>query len=353
MMKRILVPLDGSPLAERALAVAAKLARATNGMLILVQSLAVPVEYGSPFVPQVVPLAIVENERRAQAYLTRQTELPMLSGLSVETCVRSEVPALAILDAATEHRADVIVMTSHGRAGFSRWAFGSVAEHVARQAHIPVLILRQRQMPFWTEGAELVEAPATPGTRPVLPDLHVLVPLDGSPLAETVLDPAVTCAVALVRGVEQATRAERGSIGCHVHLVLVVRPYDTLAENLPEALVITGAEKYLRQVTERLSAAHSDITVSWGVYSAGDVAEALTAIARGATTDGHLELLPVAGEGNEEATSGPCTLLAMATHGRTGVMRWVWGSITERVVQRTQFPLLLVRPSQMGAVSGV
>ncbi|MGO8946103.1 MAG: universal stress protein [Ktedonobacterales bacterium] len=347
MMKRILVPLDGSMLAERALAVAEKLARATDGSLILVQALAAPVEYGSPLIPQVVPLTIVEHERRAQAYLTRQAELPMLSGVPTQTCVLAEVPAVAILNAAATYQAELIVMTSHGRSGFSRWVFGSVAEHVARQAEIPVLVLRQHQLPFWTEGAELVEAPEAPVASEPFPELRVLVPLDGSHLAEAALEPAASCAVALVRGVEQASRVPRGSIGCHMRLVLVVRPIDEFAENIPEAVLVLNANAYLRQTAERLQQAHPDVSVSWEVATGGDVAESLLTILHGAELGA--ERQPAFGQTDVAPPVNPYTLLAMATHGRTGIMRWVWGSITERVVQKTQLPLLLVRPNHNSA----
>ena len=324
MMKRILVPLDGSPLAERTLALAANLARSTDGALILVQALTLPVEYDSLLVPHLTPLDIESKERVAQAYLTRQVDLPMLSGLPVETRVRTEAPALAILNVAAECRADMIVMTSHGRTGFSRWVFGSVAEHVARQAEVPVLMLRERQLPFWTDGAELVEMPPTQRQGGPLPVLRVLVPLDGSPLAETVLDPAASCVRALVQGVRRATGSEvTSSGGCLLHLVLVVRPIDTIAENLPQALVVSGAKKYLGEVVAGLHDAYPDIPVTSDVIAQGDVAGAL------------IEIL----DGEEEYS-----LLAMATHGRTGITRWIWGSITERMVQKTQLPILLVRP---------
>ena len=324
MMKRILVPLDGSPLAERALAVAANLARPTDGALILVQALTLPVEYDSLLVPQLTPLDIKSKERVAQAYLTRQVDLPMLSGLPVETRVRTEAPALAILNVAAECRADMIVMTSHGRTGFGRWVFGSVAEHVARQAEVPVLMLRERQLPFWTDGPELVEMPATQGQGGPLPVLRVLVPLDGSPLAETVLDPAVNCVRALVQGVRRTTGSEAtSSAGCLLHLVLVVRPIDTFAENLPQTLVVSGAKKYLGDVVAGLHDTYPDIPVTSEVIAQGDVAGALIGIL----------------EGEEEYS-----MLAMATHGRTGITRWIWGSITERMVQKTQLPILLIRP---------
>ena len=71
---------------------------------------------------------------------------------------------------------------------------------------------------------------------------RILVPLDGSPLAETVLEPATSCTLSLMQGVEQAIRSPRGSTSCLIHLVLVVRPIDSLAENRPEALLVSGAE---------------------------------------------------------------------------------------------------------------
>lgn len=324
MMKRILVPLDGSPLAERALAVAANLARSTDGALILVQALTLPVEYDALLLPQVTPLDIESKERVAQAYLTRQVDLPMLSGLPVATRVRTEAPALAILNVAAECRADMIVMTSHGRTGFGRWVFGSVAEHVARQAEVPVLMLRERQLPCWTDGPELVEMPPPPGQGGPVPVLRVLVPLDGSPLAETVLDPAASCVRALLEGVRRATGSEEtASAGCLLHLVLVVRPMDTIAQNLPQALVVSGAKKYLGDVVARLHDTYPDMAVTSDVMAQSDVAGALLGIL----------------EGEEEYS-----LLAMATHGRTGITRWIWGSITERMVQKTHVPMLLVRP---------
>ena len=352
MMKRILVPLDGSPLAERALAVAAKLARSADGTLILVQALPMTFVYESPLVSQALPPANLAEKPYAQAYLTRQADLPMLSGLPIETAVLTGTPALCILEAVTEHRADMIVMTSHGRSGFSHWVFGSVAEHVARQAHVPVLVLRQRQLPFWTEGAELLELPKAPGHVDTIPSLRVLVPLDGSPLAEGVVEPAASCALTLVRGVEQAIGSLPGSIPCLLHLVLVVRPLDALAENMPEALVVSGAETYLKETAKHLEEAHSGVTVSWEVVTGSDVASTLVSMIEGAKPSEDQIVLRTSAETvpaqGVPATVNSYTLLAMATHGRTGVMRWVWGSITERVVQKTDVPLLLVHPHQNG-----
>ena len=192
-------------------------------LCILVQALATPFTYDA-WIPETVALALPEREREARAYLTRQAELPMLSGIPTRKDVPSGVAAQAILNAADVYHADLIVMTSHGRTGVSHWVFGSVAEHVARQAKIPVLVLRQSQSPFWVQGADLVNALHGASGKVAIPDLRVLVPLDGSPLAEAALEPAASCAVSLARGVEQATGAVQGSVGCRLHLALVVRP---------------------------------------------------------------------------------------------------------------------------------
>jgi nucleotide-binding universal stress UspA family protein len=326
MLKRILVPLDGSELAERALAVAARLARQNNGSLLLVQAVEMPIAYDA-WIPATFAMALPEREREAKAYLTRQAELPMLSGIPTRTDLPRGAAAQAILNAADEYSADLIVMTSHGRTGVRHWVFGSVAEHVARQSKIPVLVLRQSQFPFWVQGAELVNGVPRVPDKLAISGLRVLVPLDGSPLAEAALEPAASCAVSLVRGVEQATGSAQGSVGCHLHLALVLLPFETLAENMPEALVLTGAETYLQRVAKRLCSAHPGLEITWEVYAAGDVAESLVKLLQ------------------RDKTGEPFTMLAMATHGRTGVMRWIWGSITERVIHKTQLSLLVVRSS--------
>jgi nucleotide-binding universal stress UspA family protein len=87
-----------------------------------------------------------------------------------------------------------------------------------------------------------------------------------------------------------------------------------------------SAQKYLPEVAERVSSAHPEVHITWEVATASDVAHFLVSLVR-----------------REDPSY---TLLAMATHGRTGIIRWVWGSITERVVQKTQLPLLLVRPAK-------
>ena len=231
----------------------------------------------------------------------------------------------------------------------SHWVFGSVAEHVAREAKVPVLLLREHELPFWTEGAEQAGMPKAVGQVGTFPSLRILVPLDGSPLAETVLEPAACCVVSLARGTELAIGIPEGSIECLLDFVLILRPLDITLENMPGALVLTGAETYLNRVANRIVGAHPGLAVSWDIVAGTDVADTLVRIVEGKEPiEGQKVLLTSGKSGPTPGRGEPreYDLLAMATHGRTGIMRWVWGSITERVVQKTKLPLLLVRPER-------
>jgi nucleotide-binding universal stress UspA family protein len=123
---------------------------------------------------------------------------------------------------------------------------------------------------------------------------------------------------------------------------------DALAENMPEALIVSGAEAYLKKTAGSIEKAHSSVRVTWEIVVGSDVAGILVSMAEGSRpADGEvIHLASSEAESAHISADSAYTLLAIATHGRTGIMRWVWGSITERVVQKTEIPLLLVRPRQ-------
>ncbi|HEX6797367.1 MAG TPA: universal stress protein [Ktedonobacterales bacterium] len=323
MYTHVLVPLDGSERAERALPVAERIARASKGRITLLQAVNMPLPVGAPYDTAALSASSIEQcEAEATAYLTRIAGWPLLSGLQVETVVATGAPALVILDIAAEKGADLTVLCGHGRTGASRWVLGSVAEHVARQSPVPVFVLR-------AQGP----TPAHPHPDPDQP-LHVLVPLDGSPFAEAALAPAAEMTLALagtaaVEGLRHGALAERAAM----HLSLVLPPYDLDRENLPDTLALDGARTYLRRTADHLRDTYPRLQVTWSVASGLDVADAL---------------LRVAETGEDTEGAGPasrCDLIAMATHGRSGISRWTLGSITERVLHGTKLPLLIVRPA--------
>lgn len=146
MYQHILVPLDGSELAEQAIPHARKLAQPPARLSLLramPQEYIAAVEqagrYASKFSTEET-LAKAEAEERA--YLSRVAQELQQEGYQVSTQVTRRGAAEAILDYANHHGVDLIVIASHGRSGIRRWILGSVTQKVLHSAHIPVLVIR-------------------------------------------------------------------------------------------------------------------------------------------------------------------------------------------------------------------
>jgi nucleotide-binding universal stress UspA family protein len=323
MFKRILVPLDGSPRAMRALPVAARLARTSNGRVVLVQVATAPVDYSacnatSPMLLQETIDAELEVTNR---YLERVANTNELAGISVEIMALFGSPAQAILSAASTYPADLIVMCSHGSTGLKRWVMGSVALKLARYSPVPVLILRQ--------DGSIPAYPRSDATRP----LRVLVPLDGSVLAKAAVLPAAQLVTALA-----------GQGASALHFVRVVKLPPDIEEQSREGLdpvlreqVLHKAKIYLDSIVRQLREGPlvgTKLSITWSVVIENDAAEGITSVAEN-------------GEDAEGAGAfGGCDIIAMATHGRGGLQRWAMGSVTERVLGLTRLPVLVVRPHE-------
>lgn len=305
MFSRVLVPLDGSQRAELAVPVAAKIAHANGGMVILVRALTMPTDYGAWAVAPVSGEAIAGEASAYADYLAHIAVSPALTGLTVERVVSYGMPVMAILDTIQTHQADSVVMTTNGRTGLTRWVLGSVARQIACQATVPVLVLHEH-------GPTLGDIARDGTSSP-----RFLVPLDGSPLAEAAVTPAAALAQAL---------AQRAAL----HLALVISPYDQTATNLSEAALVEHADTYLRGVTACIQQQYPSITVTRSISTNFDAADTLIRCAQqGDATPG----LPAI---------APSDAIVMATHGRSGITSWVMGSVTERVLNATSLPLLVV-----------
>ena len=136
MLTTVLVPLDGSALAEYALPYAARLARAAGGRLVLVRA--------APDAPA---------RQRAEAELAAVAERLFTEGVPVEAHVRRGAAGDVILEGARAWAAGLIVTATHGRSGVGRWLHGSVADHVLRHAPVPVLLVSRACERRWPEGA--------------------------------------------------------------------------------------------------------------------------------------------------------------------------------------------------------
>ena len=150
-IEKILVPLDGSALAESAIATAVEMAHPGVGNLMLMRAAEAHTFPGAD--PTDAQVAVV---REAETYLAGVAERLKQQGLTkVETSVWYGPAAAAIVDAARARKADLIVMTTHGRGGLGRLVLGSVAESVLRGTTTPILLLRAPEAP--------VEAPKGTG----------------------------------------------------------------------------------------------------------------------------------------------------------------------------------------------
>lgn len=294
----VLVPLDGSELAETVLDLAAATARRTGGSLILItvpQVHGLDVAWyasGAPDAAALVPMEsmLLQSRESSEAYLAATVAHLQNQSIPVETALINAAPADAILDAAQEHGASLIAMVTHGRGGLDRWAFGSVTSRVLQLAAVPVLLARG-------------------GSQPAHADLdRILVPLDGSPLAEAIL-PVVAN---LARG-----------FGARV-LLLHVTPELSVLENAARLTVAQAAyqermTEYLGGVVDRLE--QEGVEAEAQLLVAADPAEALLARAEYRDVD----------------------LLAITTHGRSGLVRLAYGNVAERLLHHTTKPALVVR----------
>lgn len=157
MYKTIMVPLDGSALAERALAHAVEMARCGQGRILLLRVIA-PGDRTLAWADLDYDQTVAEDEmvRRghAESYLEEMRERPELKDLVYLTRVPCGNPAEEILDYALTEKVDLVVMSSHGRTGLGRFFMGSVAERVVRHASCPVLVVAAEHSPPADEAAK-------------------------------------------------------------------------------------------------------------------------------------------------------------------------------------------------------
>lgn len=335
MFRRILVPLDGSKRAEQALSVASRLARVSDGTILLVRVVPVASEYdrymgGMLTEPNSIMSAAVEQDAidaafdEARSYLEITTK--ELEGIKFETKVLFGPAAVQILDAIQSLQSDLVVLCSHGYTGFKRWTLGSVADKVVRHSSVPVLLLH--------EHAGVPTNLHPEGIRPV----RILVALDGSYLAETAVMPAAQLSAAL-------SAPAPGSL--HLAWVLPLTATDVSGEVESRVKIseqdIKDAETYLNTVKQWLDeseAAPANLLVTTSVDIGVDVAETLISMAEVGQEESGAEIKK--GEG-----FGGCDVIALATHGRGGIQRWVVGSVTERILSASRLPLLIVQPQTM------
>jgi len=141
MYKRVLLPLDGSPLAEQALPHAAAIAEHFQSKLILLKVL-VPLARNLNTPPGAVKIAEVATKKLANEYLDQVAAKIQDKGFPITTVTVSGRSHEKIVHFAELEQVDIVVMCTRGQSGISRWLMGSVADQVARSVNVPVLLIR-------------------------------------------------------------------------------------------------------------------------------------------------------------------------------------------------------------------
>lgn len=296
MARQILVPLDGSSLAEKVLHCAKMLGRALPAELVLLHSVSIPYDPGAIQAGRRTDALAEQLDRGSREYLGKVAGDLRGAGLKVRLVVEQGPAAEAIVDTAADPEIQLIVMATHGFGGADQWARGSVAERVLQLASVPVLMLCSLK-----EGA---------GRQPTS-CRRILVPLDGSRVAEQILTPTISIA--------KATNAE-------IKLLRVSIVY-TSGEFVGDLCIpLEGTLQTAGQIA-------SDYLDRVAIHLAEQGIKATTVVQMG----------PVAESIVEYAESNQIDLIAMCTHGRTGPGRWTLGSVSDRVLRSGCIPILLVR----------
>ena len=141
MSKKILVPLDGSPLSEAVLAHAQALAISEGAEIVLLQVPMIPNTELHSRNPALITNIIKEIEQEAEMYVDTKVSKLISKGAKASGMTRDGSVPDTILAVAEEIHADVIAMSTHGRTGVSRWLMGSVADKIVHHAHIPVMLI--------------------------------------------------------------------------------------------------------------------------------------------------------------------------------------------------------------------
>ncbi len=303
MYSRILIPLDGSKTAEQALPYGRCLA----------DKLRIPVElltvidtagfgaHASANRARLLSILREDQIGRGKSYL--EFISGSFPGLHVKCTLNHGNAAEVIIDRAAEDKNTLIALATHGRSGLQRWLLGSIAEKVVRGSGNPVLLVRAK------EKAE---------NRGVVTLKTVIVPLDGSELAESVF-PMVA---------EVAKKLDLKVVLFRAYDVPYARyatneSYYNIGLNSRELIAIArdGANEYL----EKKAAAVTKL----GVNKVRHISK------EGMASD---EIIALARETSD-------SLIAMCTHGRSGITRWAMGSVTENVVRHASAPVLIRRAS--------
>lgn len=288
MFKRILVPLDTSPSAEKALPIAIQIARQSRGQIVLLR-----VVSGQTAVLPLRRQPEQERRRKAHSYLRLLRQTHGCEQCEELVISHSGNPAKVILDTIKSHDIDLLVMSKHGQSGLGNWLLGSVTEKVLRYATCPVLAVRDSTIPR-----------------------HTLFALDGSDKAEEALAPGLALVRSLQSDVTLLHVAQEEDLP--PEQLMQLQQNDSLTAAQFEKILSKYGHDYLMKVQNE----QKQVNEEW-------------------------QLAVVTGEAAPKildySSNQGVDLIVINSHGRTNVARWQYGRVSERVLRRAKGAVLLVR----------
>ncbi|MEZ4572895.1 MAG: universal stress protein [Thermomicrobiales bacterium] len=291
MPKNIIVPLDRSDVAERALPVAVTLARQLEARLYLISVLEVSPDAADRFAEQAPDEPLNEPLRSAledvEAYLGN-----IASGLDTAVAATQVLigadPAVEIDATVLELDDALLVMTGHGRSGIRRLVLGSTTTRLVQLASYPLIVVPAECNVFgYPESIS-----------------RVLLAMDGSSFAEYA---------------QEVTLDVFPADDLSLHLLRVVDPVEAVDTDIRGR-----ASDYLGKIADNLSARGRTVTWTVDVAYSADIANRIVI--------------------NAHVTE--CDLIALATHGRTGFSRWYYGSVADGVLRSATKPVMIIHPSE-------
>jgi nucleotide-binding universal stress UspA family protein len=289
LYQKILVPLDGSALAERALPYAKAVAKLKTCEVIL-------------FAVSITN----EGERRdrlLKSYLDVSSKSLESQGVKVSTSVAYGEAAEEIIEFSEKNKIDLIIISTHGYSGIKRWMLGSTTQKVLYSTYTPILLIKSK-------APEISKAEFK----------KILLPIDGSPFSE-----------ATIPFVEELTKGTQADIMllevCEPPVVPSYgsRPINPNWENYRDT-IWEDSQKHITEYLDKIKDAlgKKGLKVESRIIKEpdGKVAKSIIKVAQNEKVD----------------------LIAIATHGRTGASRWVYGSVANRIVEESAEPILLIRP---------
>ena len=286
MYQKILVTLDGSELAERAIHYATTIARRVNGEIIVF----------SVFEREIY------EENLMRVYLEKKAEELQALGLKATVAIGYGDAADGIVNFSEKNDIDLIVMCTHGRSGITRWITGSISSKVIQESYTPLLLIKTGAMQTEFLAEELCE---------------ILVPLDGSKYSEAALPYAtniankLNCEIVLLR-VNNATE-----LSSYLDPEFIPGWELYLAQAMPD--IQDGLQNYLLEAKKRLEAEGFSVRSEFAFGRAAD------------------EII-------KYAESHDINLIVMTTHGRSGFSHWAYGGVAYKLIHGTSKPTLLIRP---------